>query len=150
MSKDFNFDVLKLPFEKDQWVDADERIFQACFTILGQYVEEELGPSDAPEDGHNGYRLHAADMKDEPSIDRKFIDLWLWYKNELPKLQEDYDRDIEEVYKDAMSFGPVEEGEFRQVIIKRSREPKYEHDYPETVKEQKLQELIELRRWMWT
>lgn len=122
---EINFTTLKLPYEKGEWRDADQRIFDACFIILGQYVEEELGSSEDAGSSHKGYRLHSDD-KGEPLA----IDLWLWYRDELPILQKSYSDHV------------------KACFIKRYH--KYPHEHPEIIKDQKLRELIEIRRGRWT
>ena len=145
--------MLKLPLGYYGWCDADERMFQACFAILGQFVEEELGTkpwfNDETRDSmYRGYRLHSYGGTDE-----KAIDLWLWYKHELPKLQKDYEDDISECYSGKWETKEIEiDGEkmFEVVDFGQVKEQKYEHDYPNIVKDEKLKELIELRRSLWT
>ena len=119
-----DYSTLALPFEKGEVVDADQRMFEACFAILGQYVESELGASSDTEEVYRGYRLHSTDGNDE-----KAIELWLWYKNELPTLEADCQK----------SFS----GQLKT-------EPKFRHFFPEIVKDHKLRELIDLRRSLWT
>lgn len=147
MKRKIDFSKLKLPIDKDEWWDADYRMFLACFTILGQFVEEELGPANDDEDAYRGYRLHSVDGG-EP----KAIDLWLWYRDELPKLIAEYNQDIQECYTGEWKTEPVEglPGYQRIVDFGEVREPKFPHDYPEIVKDQKLKELMEIRRTLWT
>lgn len=136
-----DFSTLPLPFEKGDCPDADERMFQACFTILGQFVENELGrpEKEDEEDSYRGYRLHF-----EGNNNPKAIDLWLWYKNELPELERAYEQDLAESYSgDIKTVAGV-------VDFGRVREPKFPYDYPETVKDEKLRELLEIRRALWT
>lgn len=145
------FDTLKLPFKPDEWRDADERIFHACFTILGQFVENELGTKpwrfgDEESEMHRGYRPHFVG-DDHP----KAIDLWLWYRDELPKLEEDYARDLNECYSGEFKTRPVGDSGMREVVdFGRVKEPKYPHDYPDTVKHEKLAELMAIRTALWT
>jgi hypothetical protein len=160
VSDDIDFSTLSLPIPKGEWRDTDERIFQACFTILGQFVENELGPettvrADLAAEGrdpdrttfYRGYRVHSCGGNDE-----KAIDLWLWYTIDLPALEAAYDADIEEVYSGDITTKPVPNNPMLRELVfpPLKREPKYPHDYPETVKEQKLAELIALRRALWT
>lgn len=160
-NKQIDRTVLHLPFKLGDWVDADEVMFQACFAVLGDYVENELGREaweHAPKSLYRGYRLHSADIEEGdpsgappmPSSDRKAIDLWLWYKEELPKIEEAYALDLSEAYIDAMHFGEPDKRGLIPCKITPNREPKFPHDYPETVKDQKLRELIDLRRALWT
>jgi hypothetical protein len=97
MSED-DFSTLQLPIKPGVWVDADERMFHACFTILGQYVDGELGGEPSVE------------------IDKTAIALWRWYRNELPGLEE-------------------------------REPPPYTH--LDDLKDQKLKELIAIRRHLW-
>jgi hypothetical protein len=112
-----------------RYYDIDEVMFHACFALLGRFVELELGPQSVDMEDeccYRFYRLHSCG-----GTDQKAIDLWLWYKEELPKLQEEYwDR------------ATGRKG-------RRSFEEKYGTDL-EGLKEQKLKELIELRRCLWT
>jgi hypothetical protein len=98
---------------KPGWHDVDEVMFHACFSLLGRFVEKELGIATVDytlEYGHyRGYRIHAAGDRDE-----KAIDLWLWYKFDLPKLEENYNN----IYNE--------------------------------IKDEKLQELIDIRERLWT
>lgn len=152
-----DFSTLKLPIEPGAWRDADDRMFHACFVILGQYIEEELGTEPRPhQDGsmmHRGYRLHSADGGgDHSKRERAAIDLWLWYRNELPVLKRAYDEDVEEVYAapGGLRYGePDEQGRTPATVV-RNREPKFPYDWPETVKDAKLRGLMDLRRYLWT
>lgn len=140
----FDFSILKLPYEPGEWRDADYRMFEACFAILGQFVEDELQRSTPEDVEHNsdyrGYRLHSCGGHDE-----KAIDLWLWYRDELPKLEEDYVQDIRQAYGDRLTFN--DDG---SVTHNGSGKLKYQYDFPEQVKDEKLRELIALRRSLWT
>src|SRR5271154_3495189 len=77
--------------EPTTWTDVDNRMFHAMFTILGTFVESELGKiseeykKEYPDCDYKGYRLHSAGGTDEQAID-----LWLWYLNDLPKEEKDY------------------------------------------------------------
>jgi hypothetical protein len=141
--------IISLPIA-GLWRDADERMFLACFLVLGRFVEKELGTVAWVFDGeasdlYRGYRLHSCGGNDE-----KAIDLWLWYKNELPALEKAYAADLTECYSGEWVTEDAGDGLRKIVDLGRVREPKFEHDYPETVKDQKLAELIELRRMLWT
>jgi hypothetical protein len=154
---ELDFTTLKLPFEKGDWVDADTRMFHACFIILGEYVEKELGTEPASwsadrEDGENGmyrgYRLHASD-----DGDKKAIDLWLWYRDELPALKEDYAKDVRESFSGKIMTVPetVAGVEIKRVIsLGRVKESKYEYGHVENVCDQKLKKLMEIRESLWT
>jgi hypothetical protein len=153
-SKQFNFDTLNLPIEKTEWMDADGRIFLACFTILGQFVENELGTkpwSYQTEDCmYRGYRQHFAGDNHA-----RAIDLWLWYKDELPKIVEEVDADIHRVYggDDVLQFGEINPATgVGELKIKRNGEPKFPYDYVESLKTEKLNELMKLRAkgGLWT
>lgn len=145
------FDTLALPFEPGEWCDADERMFQACFTILGQFVEDELGRepwecTGGEETMYRGYRRHF-----EGDGNRKAIDLWLWYRDELPVIEADYAQDMSECYSGTMITEPVGDTGMRRVVSTgRVREPKFEYEWPEIVKDTKLRELMDLRRSLWT
>ena len=143
---ELNFNTLTLPIEPGDWRDADERMFLACFTILGQFVEEELGLSDDPECVYRGYRLHSCGGNDE-----KAIDLWLWYRDELPEQQRACDQDTMECFSGGLVTEPVEGGDLHRVVsFGRVREPKFPYDYIGDLKETKLRELMDLRRCLWT
>jgi hypothetical protein len=129
---DHDFSNLRLPFTAGLWVDADERMFHACFTILGQFVEVELGAAaDAPDASTNyrDYRVHAAD-----GFDEKAIDLWLWYRDELPRLRQTFEECV---------------GDNRP-ISRKSKEIAQMENALEAMKDQKLREVLALRRHLWT
>jgi hypothetical protein len=107
---------------KPGYYDIDEIMFHACFVLLGSFVEDELGkaPFDAPNE-YCGYRLHS-----EGGNDERAIDLWIWYKYQLPELLKDEEADYR-------AFTSV-----------------YGYDYIETMKNDKLVELINIRRNLWT
>lgn len=76
------YDIVKLDMEQ-RYADIDYRMFLACFSLLQQYVEHELGKQ-TPDNSidsyisfYKGYRLHSNSGSDE-----KAIDLYLWYLNE--------------------------------------------------------------------
>jgi len=107
--------------------DVDFRMAAACFALLGEFVEKELGAAgEGAEEGNEedgdkderlwrGFRLHSMGGTDE-----KAIDLWLWYRDEFPKL----------------SHVPAEDGLGRKD--------------PDDVLDEKLGELMALRRSLWT
>lgn len=140
-----DYSTLRLPIEPGEWCDADERMFQACFTILGQFVEEELGQAKPGGPEHRGYRLHSVG-----GIEPKAIDLWIWYRDELPTLEAEYDQDLCECYSGDMKTELTAEGLRKIIDFGKVREPKFPHDYPELVKEEKLAELMAIRRGLWT
>lgn len=156
----FGFNVLKMPYAPDEWCDADDRMFEACFAILRQFVEDELGKAGAGDSEYRGYRLHAADigpddlsgMPPQRSSDKDAIDLWLWYRDDLPALEADYDADIMRCYGGGgvATFLPTDNPMLREIKVTPRAEPKYPYDFPGTVKDKKLQELIALRRSLWT
>ncbi|AXH72487.1 MAG: hypothetical protein [Caudoviricetes sp.] len=84
MSKKYNLNVVKLPFKNNEWVDADERIFLACFEILSKFVETELGKTNSKQNSYRGYNLDS-DRDEEKTA----IDLYIWYKHELSKLSDE-------------------------------------------------------------
>jgi hypothetical protein len=146
-----DFSILKLPIGPGDWRDADDRMFHACFVILGQFVEDELGTvawkiGEEQSTMYRGYRLHSVG-----DLEPKAIDLWLWYRDELPKLQKEYADDIRECYAGPLVTEPVEgSGMVRVVSFGRTRKPKFPTDYPQTVMDQKLQDLMSIRRGLWT
>lgn len=147
--------------------DVDERMFRACFALLGSFVEVELGTkpwtSDADDESgddimpplqseavvndagsmdeagreaigasvksirsgymHRGYRVHSGG-----GTDVKAIDLWLWYKQDLPALEA-------EEAKDHAAFWSKHDNN---------------SDYLSDLKDEKLRALIALRRTLWT
>lgn len=109
-----DFSQLTLPIEKGEWCDADERMFLACFTILGQFMEGELADCTWGDMSHHGYNVSSDN-------DIKAIDLWLWYRDELPKI--------------------YEAGRKIPVCLP---------DDIEDIKNQKLRELMEIRQSLWT
>lgn len=144
--------MLHLPFQPDQWVDCEEAMFRACFCLLGTFVEHELGPPNEDWAEYRGYRVHRFRGCDDEVEDRsgeKAIDLWLWYRDELPELERDYNQDMEEVFS-VSSREEVRDGMVHIVGGEPTREPKYPHGWPGTVKDRKLRELIDLRRALWT
>lgn len=147
MAKNFGFNNLKLPISSNNWVDADERMFLACFEILGQFVEKELGrkPWDFKEYGkspmYKGYRLHSAG--DGEKCEKKAIRLWIWYSQELPKLIVDYNKDTESQFID-------DENAALGMRINPDYTPKYNYGFIDNIKDKKLKELIKIRRGLWT
>jgi hypothetical protein len=76
------------------WFEIEDLMFHACFSLLGRFVEQQLGPitiDDAWNYGENekvhhlGYRLHSTCKEDITAVD-----LWLWYKHDRPKEHKDY------------------------------------------------------------
>jgi hypothetical protein len=142
----------------DTWTDSDERMFQACFTILGEYVENELGTvnwyPDQPDCMYRGYRQHAQNG------DAPLIDLWLWYLKELPQEEIEYANYIDKKYantrivtKPSVNHKDLLEMHIEgQVTTEIEKDQKYDSgpDYIEELKDKKLKELICLRRTMWT
>jgi hypothetical protein len=158
----YDFSTLKLPIEPGAWRDADDRMFHACFAILGQYVEEELGtePQSWQDEScmYRGYRLHFVD-RGEADPTRAAIDLWLWYRDELPALVKAYEEDIEEERRVRRSTArrarrarrrARRTGKPTPAVVVSDRATMFPHDWPETVKNAKLRDLIDLRRYLWT
>jgi len=106
-----------------RYYDVDELMFHACFSLLGRFVEGELGiiPTNYPHEHYRGYRLHC-----EGGTDEAAIDLWLWYRFELKKLEDQLESDYR---------GFVDKNGF---------------DYIDKLKEQKLSELMKIRTTLWT
>ena len=132
--------------------DVDDLMFHACFALLGRFVEKELGPFrlnnkyHCEEAHYRGYRLHSTG-----DDNKKAVDLWLWYKHELPEIERLYAEDLEACYGgDTLKFGETDERGFREAIITPRAERKYPYDWPEIVKDEKLRELIDMRRSLWT
>ena len=121
MTKKLNLNIVNLPFSNDDWCDADERIFLACFEILSKFVESELGETSSKRDSHRGYRLHSTGEREKTAID-----LYLWYRDELSTLEEKVNQDY------------------------LNETNTYEYDYIDNIKNEKLSELIEIRRSLWT
>ena len=120
------YHIVKLDM-KPHYCDVDERMFLACFSLLGDFVEHELGkPWKDDEDtkwseyAYRGYRLHSAGGTDE-----KAIDLWLWYKEDLVEMNRAYHDDYRAFHK------------------------RHGYDYIK-LKDTKLRELIDLRQTLWT
>ena len=74
-----------------------------------------------PYDHYCGYRLHSYGGGNE-----KAIDLWLWYRHQLPKLYHDSNQNYQSFLE------------------------KNGHHYIENMKDQKFKELIEMRGRLWT
>lgn len=133
------------------YYDIDYVMFDACFTLLGRFVERELGPMtgdcyEGYDNLYRGYRLHSAGGNDE-----KAIDLWLWYKHELPEIERLYAEDLRACYgNDSMEFGEPDAKGLRELKIRRKKEPAYPYEWPEIEKDKKLRELIDMRRYLWT
>lgn len=109
------YDVVKTDLGL-RYADVDRRMWFACFALLGEFVEKELGretTEDRHEDCYRGYRLHSAGGTDE-----KAIDLWLWYLEQK-----------------ARGFEPPDGIDW------------YDH---ESACDRKLDELMALRRSLWT
>lgn len=141
---EFGFDNLKLPFSKTEWVDADERIFEACFTILGQFVENELGlckKTNSP-DQHLGYRLHS-----EGETDITAIDLWVWYKEYYNNIQNDVDKDY------TLSYIKVPQSDkssvFSGMLDVKNYHKKYDDNDIHKLKNEKLSKIMEIRSELW-
>ena len=137
--KNFGLNILSLPYQPTQWVDADQRMFDACFAILGEFVENELGTEIWHEGSeYRGYRLHSCGGNDE-----KAIDLWLWYKEELPELEKAVTEDVNNQFIEdpAQLLGLSQNTDYT---------PKYEYNHVENLCDLKLRELIELRTCLWT
>ena len=107
------------------WCDVDEVMFCACFALLGRFVEHELGIATvdyALEYGHyRGYRIHSLGGTDEAAID-----LWHWYRYDLKKLYNEMDRDYHGFVKT------------------------HGRDFVENLKEEKLVQLMAMRKTLWT
>lgn len=115
------------------WTDKDRVMFHACFSILGSFVKDELGPPDDEwTSQYRGFRKHFCDEKQD-----RLVDLWLWYRDEYPNIVEKYARYLNLRYGGSTAEESPEEEEFP-------------YDYPEVVADKKLRELIDLRRAMWT
>lgn len=123
------YHTLKIMNVKPGWNDIDYMMFHACFTLLGRFVEGELGilKLDGTTTNHyRGYRLHSVE-----GFDEKAIDLWLWYKLELPKLIE-------------------EENEYLDNKKWKEYNNKYGYLYVEKIQNEKMDELMKIRKWLWT
>jgi hypothetical protein len=107
--------------------DVDEIMFRACFALLRKYVEIELGREAwfGPDAMYRGYRLHSTG-----DSDKKAIDLWIWYSRVLPVLEAEENADY-------TGF----QGKYGHPN---------EYDVLENIKEEKLAELIRMRRTLWT
>jgi len=104
---------------KPGYHDVDELIFHACFQLLGRFVEDELGKE---EGGYKGYRVEVVG-----DVNQKAIDLWLFYRNHLPKL-------IEELENGARNYN----------------ESADHNAFVERTKNSMLLRLIEIRSSLWT
>jgi len=66
--------------------EIEDRMFSACFFLLKEFVERDLGTEnyfpDKPECMYKGYRKHFADDSLNPAID-----LYLWYRHDYPTLK---------------------------------------------------------------
>mgnify|MGYP001472992828 CR=1 FL=1 len=121
MKRKLNLNVVNLPLGEEEWCDADERIFLACFEILSKFVESELGETSSKRDSHRGYRLHST-----AECEKTAIDLYLWYKVELSLLEEEVNKDYVNRTK-LYNFGHIDD-----------------------IKSEKLAELMKIRRGLWT
>lgn len=130
--------IIELPYDKECWVDADQKMFDACFLILVDFVENELGKItwNKGKDIYRDFRLHSTEEKEKTAID-----LYYWYVEELPKLKKDVAEDLHSCYI---------EDENSLLGIKRVKKPKYSSDYVDEICDKKLKELIEIRRALWT
>ncbi len=121
--------VIFLPIA-GQYVDADKRMFIACFEILGDFVEKELGKcldeAAAPDTSYKGYRIHS-----DLGTDQRAIDLWLWYKKELPQIEK-------------------EAHESKIYSVNSRVNYKYGFSYIQNLKNEKLKELMQIRESLWT
>lgn len=138
-------DTIQLPIGEGGWMDADHRIFEACFLILGQFVEGELGKIDNEDDeedcSYRGYRLHS-----EGENDKKAIDLWIWYKDELEIIKKDVSLDIKLQFVNVPKDNSNTLGYMTLIGYKR----KYGNNYINELCDKKLDELMIIRRTLWT
>ena len=147
--------IINMKSIRGKWCDCDERMFLACFTILQSFVEDELGympklpPYGEEPSTYKGYRLHHGDEEN-----KKAIDLYLWWRDELPKLIKEVNDDLHILYGGKREKGvPNEQGLIPWICPKpltEGYEPKFEYGHVENVKSQKLQELIDMRGSLWT
>lgn len=90
--------IIDTKLDPHDFHEVDELMFHACFRILGSYVEDQLGrPTEKDHERavksqypyeitiHRGYRVH------NDRYDPEGIDLWLWYRDELPEVKRRYD-----------------------------------------------------------
>jgi len=148
-----------LNIDPTSWADTDTRMFHAMFTLLGTFVERELGKiseeykKEYPDCDYKGYRLHCCGGTDE-----KAIDLWLWYTIELPKEKEGYSEYLDRKYCDMKMVKGDGTFSFQGVDRKAEGHEKYEpederhlgFDYIEAMQDKKFMELVDLRRSLWT
>ena len=150
---DYNFDTLKLPYSKTEWYDADQRMFDACFTILGQFVIGELGEADMNlimksniKDDDTIY--HGYIVRNGRGFNQKAIDLWIWYIDYLPKLEKDCNRDYGRNHI-VINSSYFSDGDFSS-NIKYPLNRKYTYKEIECIKTEKLNQLMEIRGSLWT
>ena len=129
--------------------DVEEIMFRSCFALLRRFVEIELGTAGEPDCMYRGYRLHS-----EGDPDKEAIDLWCWYKDELPKLEKaaadcSADRD-----DGGITFVPNGDGTSHMVITDAARVRIKEYgrieQEIEEAKQKNLEHLIRIRRHLWT
>jgi hypothetical protein len=152
--------ILKIRnIEPTTWTDVDTRMFNAMFTILGSFVEEELGKiseeykKEYPDCDYKGYRLHSAGGTDEQAID-----LWLWYTVELPKEEKAYADYVHRKFGKKRMISTPEGNGLSSLSFEgpdestEEDEKKYGGVYEpiEELKDKKFRELVELRRTLWT
>jgi hypothetical protein len=133
------------------WTDVDDRMFHAMFTLLGDFVEKELGsfkmhPGFDFKRNYRGYNLH--------SQDHAAIDLWLWYKYELPKECDAYNDYIVRKYENhPLRYEKSDIDGFNRIVVdkrpKTSEDEKYHYRYIEDLKDKKFAELCEIRKHLW-
>ena len=111
--------------------DDDDVLFHASFAILGNFVEVELGligPKNkwaAADSAYRGYRIDTLGGHNEAAID-----LWFWYRQELPTLVE-------------MHRSQTHWEHDRSVTLSQSMNL-------EQIKDEKLRALIDIRSKLWT
>ena len=144
--KEFGFNVLRLPFESTDWVDADYRMFHACFEILGQFVNDELGVADPKqiddenEDTYRGYKIWSVGHDEQAAID-----LWIWYRDELPVIKQAHSDEL------AMIYNPDQYLENHPEVDRKDLPTtcKFGPDYLDDLCDQKFNDLMAIRRSLW-
>jgi hypothetical protein len=142
-----------LNIEPSTYTDPDERVFHAVFSILGNMIEDELGPFKL---NHPNYHIdsHYRGYNMRHGGDETFIDMWLWYKFDLPREIAAYENWQDRRNEKFAMIEKTDEKGSKYVTftspIPQPDDDKYSYNYIEDLKQKKLVELIEMRQGMWT
>lgn len=133
--------------------DIDHIMFHACFTLLGKFVENELGKSDNDNESYRGYRLHSVDDRNKIAID-----LWLWYTTERDVEIKKYNEYLNRKFpKGSFVFDEHDDSDSVAELLQikntnttAEEDEKYDYHFVDDQDDLKLRELMEIRTRLWT